>query len=254
LNVGHGRRTRFELADDGLLEHRCVGCAQAERDPSTRDTVAATRAAAAIPKKRCRKGHDLTLPGAVEVVKRTSHGKKRMSNRCAICRREFEIRLRKRKSLKGLPVKPFTAWLRAWLAEHPDVTAKDLAVRAGGNDTSLLRHLLAGDRQKQRLQLETVDRYLLAAGEPASTLEELYPTDGSPARIPTSRAARQRQRKPRCATLGCTGPEGHGRTGRFCARCAKRLAAVRDEYNQESFQTRRAAKREVREAAEWGAE
>lgn len=38
----------------------------------------------------------------------------------------------------------------------------------------------------------------------------------------------------RCATPACRAKAGHGSRGTFCASCADRLAAVRDEYNAEA--------------------
>ena len=68
----------------------------------------------------------------------------------------------------------FVEWFERWYARHPDESLEDLS-RAAGSSRRLLYALKTGERSTVRL--DVVDRFLVAAGEPPSVLDELYPLD-----------------------------------------------------------------------------
>ncbi len=69
---------------------------------------------------------------------------------------------------------PFLKWLDGWLAVHSDTTEERLALSAESAARSVHSWRVGN---VAAIHLEVIDRFLLAAGEPAYILDELYPLD-----------------------------------------------------------------------------
>ena len=69
---------------------------------------------------------------------------------------------------------PFLKWLDDWLVLHPDISEEQLALSAASAARSVYSWRSGA---VATLRLEVADRFLIAAGEPAYILDELYPLD-----------------------------------------------------------------------------
>ncbi len=122
-------------------------------------------------KTHCIHGHEMTGDNAYYS---RGHGW-----RCRACKRESSRRRSDRqregrgRNALYLPIAPFRAWLRAYLAQMDPDQMDGFAARAGWTADYVYR--LASDRAA-RVELDTADRAFCAAGDP-NLLNELYPLD-----------------------------------------------------------------------------
>ena len=108
------------------------------------------------------------------------------SRRCRLCKRELrldrlandpEFRAKertRRPAPQTYDAAPFMVWLTNYLRHNPHETLESLAIRAGSTPRTV-RRWQSGN--VARASLGAIDRFLVAAGEPPTVLEGLYPLD-----------------------------------------------------------------------------
>ena len=103
----------------------------------------------------------------LEAARRRKEVKPRNWSAASLAKREHQDR-----SVKQSDSGPFIKWLDGWLAAHPETTVKVLSRRAGSSPRSVWSWR---NGQVPEIMLSVVDRFLIAAGEPAAILDQLYP-------------------------------------------------------------------------------
>ena len=163
------RRERYAQSEELRTANRQRFRRRYYGDPEFRAHTIATAT-----KRSYRLRHDPNTVDAVREFYRLAAEAQRRANGVAPIDFQRSHQPRQSPASERMPAAPLLTWLAAWIASHPLSSEAQLCDWAHVAHRTVLRAL---EGEQDFLSLDTIDRLLIAGGEPPETLHALYPIE-----------------------------------------------------------------------------